>query len=54
MYIYSYLESAHNSVIINHIVVIIISSLSSIQVEGVEPVLKVTILTLQLFIVHLR
>lgn len=51
---HSYLESAHNSVLINHIVVIIISSLSSVQVEGVKPVLKATELTLQLFIVNLR
>lgn len=53
-FIYSYLESAHNPVIINHIVVNVISSLSSKQIEGVEPVLKATKLTLQLFIVHLR
>lgn len=50
----SYLEPAHNPVIITQVVFVIVPSFAPVQVEGVEPVLKVTELTLQLLVICLK
>lgn len=49
----SHLESANNSVIVLSIFVVV-SSLPSVQVKSMEPVLKVAILNLQLLVVYLN
>lgn len=49
----SYFEFSNNSVFIHHILVIVVATFTSEQVETVEPVLKIVILTLQFLWVHL-
>lgn len=49
----SYFEFSHNSVLICHILVVVVATFTSEQVETVEPVLKVVKLTLQFFWVYL-
>lgn len=51
---WSYFKSTHDAVVIHRSSVIIISSLSFIQVEAVKPVLKFIKLSLKLFIEHLN
>lgn len=50
---FSHLESTNNPVVIQSVFVVV-PGLSSVQVESVEPVFKVAILTLQLLVVHLH
>lgn len=50
---FSHLESANNPVVIQRMFVVV-PGLSSVQVESVEPVFKVAILSLQLLVVHLH
>lgn len=49
----SYFEFSHNSVLICHILVVVVATFTSEQVETVEPVLKVVKLALQFFRVYL-
>lgn len=49
----TYFEFSHNSVLIRHILVVVVATFTSEQVETVEPVLKVVKLTLQFFWVYL-
>ena len=50
---WSHLEPADDPVVIQGALVVV-PGLASVQVEGVQPVLKVTILILQLLVVHLE
>lgn len=53
MYLPPYFKFSNNSVFIHHILVIVVATFTSEQVETVKPVLKVVKLTLQFLWVHL-
>ena len=49
----SYFELPDDPVLVCHVLVVVIPTLSSVQVEGVEPVCKVVKIILQILMVHL-